>query len=172
MGKRNAQLDTMRGMAIILVVLGHAGVCDEIRNWIYAFHMPLFFFISGYFCNDRKAFGSFIYSKLKKLYFPFVSYYVSFILLSHLLHQIDFTKFDYSSCGDILGAILLACRFRVGAMDLLGHFWFLPVLFFISFLFFVSLRITHKYSLQNEFVLLGGGDIYSIGNFAQKNVNA
>lgn len=156
MGKRNVLLDAMRGMAIILVVLGHVGVCGDVRNWIYAFHMPLFFFISGYFCNDQKPFGSFLYKKVKTLYFPFVSYYVLFVVFSHLLHQVDLTHFDYSSLGDCLRAILLACRFRVGAMDLLGHFWFLPVLFFISVLFFGLLRMAHRGSFRNEFVLFGG----------------
>ena len=40
MAKRNVLLDMMRGWAIIMVVLGHAGVSDAFRVFIYSFHMP------------------------------------------------------------------------------------------------------------------------------------
>ena len=163
MSGRNVLLDTMRGLAIILVVVGHAGLRGVAGNWISAFHMPLFFFISGYFCNDKKAFGSFLYKKVKTLYFPFVFNYVLFIALSHILHQADMTRSDYSSLGDTLKAVLLVCRFRVGAMDLLAQFWFLPVLFFISVLFFGLLRLVRRYRLRNELALFGGGIFTLLG---------
>ena len=52
-------------MAIILVVVGHfadyltetSEICRSIRLFIYAFHMPLFLFISGLFHSDRKVAG-------------------------------------------------------------------------------------------------------------------
>ncbi len=52
---RNRTLDVMKGMGIILVVLGHAiqkNVPDYqshlLFNIIYSFHMPLFFVVAGY----------------------------------------------------------------------------------------------------------------------------
>ena len=59
---RQAWLDGLKGFAIILVILGHvlSGYMDAdifpdsynsfwyLRMWIYSFHMPLFFLISGY----------------------------------------------------------------------------------------------------------------------------
>lgn len=48
-------LDSFRGFAIILVVMGHliqsnyaSGIHNHIFNVIYGFHMPMFFFISGF----------------------------------------------------------------------------------------------------------------------------
>lgn len=54
--KRINELDFFKGVAIILVVVGHfissnwLGAVDThpVYTWIYSFHMPLFFFISGY----------------------------------------------------------------------------------------------------------------------------
>ena len=46
---RDKNIDAAKGMAIVLVVMGH--VCTGIPGlvkWIYSFHMPLFFLISGY----------------------------------------------------------------------------------------------------------------------------
>lgn len=160
MAKRNVLLDMMRGWAIILVVLGHAGVSDAFRVFIYSFHMPLFFFISGFFCSDRKNIKSFLFSKWKSLYVPFATVYSLLIFLSHWLYQFDLTRFDYDSLGDIGKALCLVLRFRVGAMDLLGHFWFLPVLFFISIIFYGMLRLT-KTCPCRKFILVCGGAIFT-----------
>lgn len=47
-------IDSLRGFAILLVIVGHliqfnfkSGIENDIFNIIYSFHMPLFFFISG-----------------------------------------------------------------------------------------------------------------------------
>lgn len=48
-------LDILKGIGIILVVVGHMiGNQLYIRPWIYAFHMPLFFMVSGYCFNIAK----------------------------------------------------------------------------------------------------------------------
>lgn len=48
---RNLYWDVLRGMAMLLVVLGHAGLEKEslLNRAVYAFHMPLFMVISGFF---------------------------------------------------------------------------------------------------------------------------
>ena len=45
--RRNPVFDIMRGIGILLVVLGHAGF--PFSGWIYLFHMPLFLFVAGLF---------------------------------------------------------------------------------------------------------------------------
>lgn len=48
----SATIDNLKGLLLLLVIIGHVllGTLQEnpIRYWIYAFHMPLFLFISGY----------------------------------------------------------------------------------------------------------------------------
>ena len=51
--KRIAYIDSIKGFAILLVVMGHTfhdfkGINMAFIDFIYAFHMPLFFIISGY----------------------------------------------------------------------------------------------------------------------------
>lgn len=47
--QRNALIDIAKGIGIILVVLGHLDTNGQIsREFIYSFHMPLFFSFRGY----------------------------------------------------------------------------------------------------------------------------
>ncbi len=46
-GKRIHWIDIARGMAMDLVVIGHLGLKNQFVQWIYSFHMPLFFILSG-----------------------------------------------------------------------------------------------------------------------------
>lgn len=57
---RNEYFDSLKCILITLVVIGHILDCYHdnrtllaIDNVIYSFHMPLFIFISGYFCKDH-----------------------------------------------------------------------------------------------------------------------
>lgn len=66
---------------ILLVVLGHSGMAEPeieshvvfLKKWIYSFHMPLFFFISGYlFSLTNPDFlkinaGHFLFKKSQKV---------------------------------------------------------------------------------------------------------
>lgn len=56
--KYNSSIDIIKGGLILLVILGHIilGDLDSniIRFIIYSFHMPIFFFISGYLLNIEK----------------------------------------------------------------------------------------------------------------------
>lgn len=54
-GKRIEWLDVAKGLEIICVVYGYTIFKDELwRIWIYSFHMPLFFFLSGITYNEEK----------------------------------------------------------------------------------------------------------------------
>ena len=79
-------VDTAKGVGIILVVLGHVmrGLVNSqiwsatptnrfFDGWIYAFHMPLFFFLSGLFVvrSLKKPWLSFLSEKLRTLAYPY-----------------------------------------------------------------------------------------------------
>lgn len=55
---RDHTLDCMKGIAIILMVLGHAGPkFVQVGRFISLFHMGLFFMISGYLWNIDNSSG-------------------------------------------------------------------------------------------------------------------
>lgn len=49
MNQRLQYFDIAKGFAIITVILGHNAIPHEAMMFIFSFHMPLFFIVSGYF---------------------------------------------------------------------------------------------------------------------------
>lgn len=52
---RDENWDVVKGLGILLVIMGHSNLPATIYYGIYAFHMPLFFIVSGIFFSDRKT---------------------------------------------------------------------------------------------------------------------
>lgn len=80
-------IDTVKAIAIFLIVLGHVlhGKCENLWVWIYSFHVPLFVVLSGFvFDNKNKKFSYFVTKKFCSLMVP---YYI-FSILSILVYQI------------------------------------------------------------------------------------
>ncbi|MFP5214181.1 MAG: acyltransferase family protein [Acidobacteriota bacterium] len=71
-------MDTLKGFGIFLVFLGHLRLSDErITTYIYSFHMPLFFFISGIFFNPAsvsEGFYPFFRKKIKTRLIPYLAF--------------------------------------------------------------------------------------------------
>lgn len=65
--KRSVGVDIAKGIGIILVVWGH-NKCP-VGLEIFAFHMPLFFIISGFFLKDESI-KDFLYKKYRTLLVP------------------------------------------------------------------------------------------------------
>ena len=82
---RVAWLDIAKGMAIILMVLGHTSIPAVASNFIYAFHMPLFFIASGWVTRwDKHALPQFITHRLRTLMLPFGIYSAIVLIISTL----------------------------------------------------------------------------------------
>ena len=50
---RDKSLDIAKAICIILMVVGHSGCPTYLHDFIYMFHMPCFFFVSGWLLNDK-----------------------------------------------------------------------------------------------------------------------
>lgn len=66
-------IDAIKCIGIIFVILGHhLQGADSFIHWIYSFHMPLFFIVSGILfkisTNNHNDFRSFFISKIKTYY--------------------------------------------------------------------------------------------------------
>nr|WP_288732174.1 acyltransferase family protein [uncultured Anaerobutyricum sp.] len=75
--KRIEYLDVARGIAMLSVVLGHMGIFN-INRVVFTYHLPIFFFITGYFFSKKSTTIEFIKKKFRTLIIP---YYVTGVLI-------------------------------------------------------------------------------------------
>ena len=90
-------IDIAKGIGIILVVFGHVWRKNIPQNWLYSFHMPLFFFISGWLVDlenlKKIRWIEFITKKALTLLVP----YILFVILTYLywiIVESHFRAFD------------------------------------------------------------------------------
>lgn len=79
--ERIAWLDLVKGIGICAVILGHMSIPYELGKFIFSFHMPLFFFISGYLTKDVD-WGRFLRSKGDHLVIPYFVYAIPLGLIA------------------------------------------------------------------------------------------
>lgn len=67
-------IDITKGIAIILMVVGHSSIPASFSRYIWSFHMPLFFVISGflYDADKYKRLESLIKRRIQTLIVPYV----------------------------------------------------------------------------------------------------
>ena len=137
--KRDTQIDILYSIGVFLVLLGHSHPSDwnsfsgtffyDLIVFIYTFHMPLFFFISGYlFMNSNSleniGYEKWIKNKAIRLLTPYIVLSVVALIPKYYLEHHSFVTIDY-----LIEAVL---KPRVGVW---GHFWFIPVLLLCYILF-------------------------------------
>lgn len=158
--QRDPVLDCMRGIGIVLMVLGHSGFPGT--NFIYLFHMALFFMLSGWFFSLRGGLAHFVKRKILTLWLPFVLANTAFTTLNNLFLRLNILTSDERilelpgnavtapvTLKDVIGRTAHWCVFD-GGTQLGGAMWFIQALFQISILYALVEFILQK--------LLRGGD--------------
>jgi fucose 4-O-acetylase-like acetyltransferase len=141
-------IDYAKGFLIVLMVYGHtvgglvnAGVipADNIFNqitlWLYAFHMPAFFFISGIFLfqSARRSLKEFVVNKFNTIAYPYLLWtLIQFIILLAVPEATN------SYEPHMLPYLLL--------FDPIMQFWFLHALFIC----YMIMIVAHKVFKLNE----------------------
>lgn len=123
----------MKGLAITGVVAGHAGIETVIETFVNYWHLPVFFFVSGYFLKQKHIdnWKGYIASRFRRLIIPFLLAAIIALLLHNSLldlNVIDGRYYDQTEIKQELKHMLLLTSNE----QLIGAMWFLPALFFVS----------------------------------------
>ena len=126
----------------MLVILGHTYPdSNSIKIWIYSFHMPLFFIISGILLNhtntEDKDIKSIIISKFKSLIIPYIFFELLAIFIWMILNEFTLNALRWN----IIDSLLMYTR--------AGATWFLPCLFVAELLFIVLRK-----NIKNDYILM------------------
>lgn len=167
MKKRNEVIDVARGILLILVILGHlVKVNSIIFNWIFTFHMPMFFFLSGMCFNiDKyKNFYVFLKEKVKKRLIPYFSFILLGVILCLIIPSWRINLFNYQTIKEIF-------YYTQPENIHVGQLWFLVALFFAEIILYLVNKFFEKfkrdkYLIITTYLLLAitGGKIFNIIN--------
>ena len=148
MKKRIGYIDMAKGLAIILVIIGHISFTPSMgKTILYLFHIPLFFFLSGFtFSIDKYAnFSSFFWNKFKGIVVPFVLMNVFvFLVQLFILYPDQVLSF---SLIHFAKQLLLSDRLHI-----YFQLWFLNVMFLAHvFSYFILKR---KWNLAQWIIII------------------
>ena len=128
---------------ILLVLLGHSGFEEPIiqqklsylHSWIYSFHMPLFFLISGYLFSltnpevKNACTGKFIWKKTQRLIVPYV-------VLGTVIFAIKYAFAGLSHADRVFSVGNFFKMFIIPSAEYstIGHLWYVFTLYIIFLL--------------------------------------
>lgn len=133
--QREIWIDVLKGIAIILVVIGH-NCSMPFAHFIYTFHMPLFFLISGFLLTPVRA-----KKYLKKSFHRLIIPYICFLLLlsfpDFFLAIKENNLEGYKNLAKTLTHRIYGGQLLTGSF---GVFWFITVLFFSTNIFNIIIQ--------------------------------
>lgn len=157
MRQRVDWVDFLKLIGISAVILGHINF--PLNGFIYTWHMPLFFMISGFFIKFDTLFKDFVVKNFKRLMIPYFIFSIIGLFMEiikrYLLHR---EALDYAH---ELKGIFLDMDFA-GLCDTYAFvLWFLPALFFARvFLYLIKNKIPSLLLQSLLVVLLFMGSFY------------
>lgn len=148
-------IDIAKGIAIILVILGHTVGFDTIvgnitRGIIFSFHMPLFFILSCVtfsFSIDNDQFVKKTEKAFKHLIVPAVVLYGLRIAINIVCHYstIEWKSYIIEKINVLVYGSGVEVSVMRGTVPAMGMFWFLIVLFLGRSLFdYLHLKLSNK----------------------------
>ena len=139
MKEREMWVDIAKGLGIVAVVVGHAPFYPNptLYHYLFWFHMPLFFALSGYFHKPIASFSEIIKWTKKRtiqLLIPYATYSVLVFIFLSLTRDISLKEFSTQSLKVVYGGQMLTGAY--------GVFWFITCLLLTQILFaFIIFKI-------------------------------
>ena len=153
---RDLSVSIAKGIAIILMVMGHAGCPDTVNSCLGMMRMPLFFFMSGYCFKEKYLSDAATYMKRRVtgIYWPYLKWSLFFLFIHNICFSVNIYSDEYGFLGktsmlystaDFLEHGKDIVTKMAGHEQLLGGFWFLKSLFVGSILFFATRKVVSRF---------------------------
>lgn len=141
--KRLGWADSIKATGIFLVIIGHSKVVpNEVKNWIYSYHMPLFFFISGYFFDISKniEWKKFIKNKSRSLLRPYLVISLCMCICINLMKII----IKKSISAKLIINQIIGIFIQIPGTEFKSSYWFFTCLFFCEVIYLFIVKISKK----------------------------
>lgn len=155
--KRLTVFDVVKGLGIILVVFAHVNYTNAPLTYIYSFHMPLFFIISGIFFDKKKyTFLQFVKNRFFRLICPYLFFYVLILLFKTAIALISngFSAIAFDSVKEPFIQMFIA---QGSAKVVSAPLWFIPCLFVVEVLYYFISKLKPYFNVPICIALAVGG---------------
>lgn len=168
--ERNKLIDIVKCIGIISVVIGHStwnvlGINAKFVRFVYMYHLMIFIFVSGYLfprekIKNRDEIYKYIGKHIYKMLTLFVVYNFVFVILHNSIVKTNIINTKLYTPKDIIEKSLNGLFFRSNE-EMLGAFWFIPMLLMTEMLFVISVNIINKFK-NNKYLHLAFPLIFAI----------
>lgn len=161
--KNNVQINILKGIGIISVVLGHT--CFYLVKYVYMYHLALFFFVAGFLYNEDK-YGNDVSAlhaaRMKSVMLPFLLYNFLHLLLRNWMIGCGLYSENVAPLSKKDFIINFASSFCFISVELIGSaFWFLPVLITANVVWGSIISISNKFLNKYQMLIRYFGVIFS-----------
>ncbi|MCF2707870.1 acyltransferase family protein [Bacteroides pyogenes] len=157
MKERVVELDYLKCILILLMVLFHLAYFSEIypllKQFVYAFHMPVFLILSGYLTNINKGFKK----KGREILWLFIPYSLmeaSYVVMASIL-----------PIREHLDGLSIELLIRKVLMEPMGPYWYLHTLLVCQAMYYVVFLLKKIKPISRFFILAVCLFLLSRGNF-------
>lgn len=160
-------IDILRGLMMFLVIYGHASCSKDIKKYIFSFHMPIFFMISGMTFCFNKEFDTlkYIWKKFKGLIIPYflLNLYVSGLWYYGTLIDPDRAQ----TLPELIKGVLIS-NVDSGYKMASNTTWFITCLFLTDILFFFLRKLCRSDLVLSITTILMTLAFYAAGFISKK----
>lgn len=141
--KRIAYIDYLKFIGIFLIILGHLPITDNsLHKWIFSFHVPLFFFISGLLYKRKDNQKDYFISNFKQLILVIIPYFIINKIFTFIQDSI-FYQDTVNLRNNVIRPLITSF---LGKSEM-GPMWFFISLFWIRIIYnFLFIHIKNKYN--------------------------
>ena len=152
MTQRNNTFDVMKGIAILAMIVGHSPIPKLLESFIFVWHMPLFFLVSGYFFKPKPN-SEYIRKNARQLILPY-------LLTSSIMILLTGVKQFAAGKGDTI-TMVIAALLGNGTINnptfseySIGAIWFLLAMFWCRIVFNILCNKIEDLRLLGGIVLI------------------
>ena len=104
-------------------------------TWIYTFHMPLFFLLSGYVFGLKYDFRTFVNKKIHSIVIPYITLGIPMIIFK-ILSYYHASTLDISTIKELIVDFCLQRRFWT--------LWYIACLFWLNIIFYIIVSMFNR----------------------------
>ena len=160
--KRDKLIDIVKAIGIISIVIGHSAwsvtkLDIKIGPFVYMYHLIIFIFTAGYMfpaekIKNKDEMYKYIGKHFYKLMVLYFFYNLIFVILHNYLIKINIINASLYTTESIWVNCLNGIAFNTNE-QMLGAFWFVPMLLFTEILFVISINIINKFN-NNKYLYI------------------